>query len=301
MQSILWPALGVRFVWLNNRFGLPVDNKITQQKMMAGTKESIEGKARSGKSSIEVMFTSLAEVEDSADTISEDISSELDAYHEAYRNGNFGVRRGRMNFTRAKRWSIAHFLTAAIMTCFTAACIQLLDNNEYGVDSQSAYGFSAVAILCDICGLVMACCSIYLLGSIATTPRPLLVLFAVRLIAVLECTLVGVGIILTIKVINDTREDGTEPTEHNRRYGGGNFTTFIILCIYLLISMVVDVITALAWLFHWWRCCVCCQCLKSCCIFEPGEPLAPGVRDPPTGFLRECAYVCWLINRKIGL
>ncbi|XP_031550114.1 uncharacterized protein LOC116287568 isoform X2 [Actinia tenebrosa] len=185
------------------------------------------------------------------------------AYRDTYRNGNFGVKRGRVNFTRARIWSSAHLFSAGAVALISTLCIANGDEADLFV----------LPFLSAFFGILTFCGGVYLSLSPTTVGRPLFVLLLVRMFALLECMVVLLSIIYTIIVASD---------RGNPRNGA------------LVVSLVVDWITALAWLFHWWKYCVCCQCLKSCCIFEPGEPLAPGVPDPPTGLLRECVYVLWM-------
>ncbi|XP_031574783.1 uncharacterized protein LOC116308493 [Actinia tenebrosa] len=230
---------------------------------------------------------------------------EDDPYNDAYRNGNFGIKRGKINFTRAKRWSVAHFFSAIIMTSFTLSCVILLGNNhKYWISSDLRDWFSAITILCCLLGLTMSSCSCYLSSSLAKIRRPLFFLLLVRLLAFLELVFIVTGISLTIAVESEAKERNPWRekyyyywTTDSPRDIADNFKSFVVLCSFLVISMVVELIMAGAWLFHWWKCCDGCEALKSFCIFEPGEPLASGVSDPPTGIIHECAYVCWSIYK----
>lgn len=162
-----------------------------------------------------------------------------------------------------RRWSVAYLFSALIMSSFTLTCVELLD---YNWNSRALrYWFTAITFLCCIIGLTVSASSCYLLNSITKIRRPQFFLLIVRLLAALELVFIVAGISLTIAV-------GSKADEAH------NYKSFVGLCSFLVISMVVEFIMAGAWWFHWWKSC-------TFCIFEPRQPLArldADVSNPPT-------------------
>lgn len=128
------------------------------------------------------------------------------AYHDTYRNGNFGVGRGRVNFTRAKIWSSAHLFAACIIIFLSINCIVLSTvNSGFLIHSRSGDIFIILSPLCGFLGLLTSCGGIYFSLSHAKLRRPLFVLLLVRVFVLVECILVFPVIIFSMIVASETK------------------------------------------------------------------------------------------------
>lgn len=162
---------------------------------------------------------------------------------------------------------MAHFFTASTITYVSLT--YLTDNNwDFMFEGTFVNFFVVICTLFGFCGLLTSCCEMYLSFSPAKFIRsPVLVLYLVRIMAVVESILV-IAAIVTLFIPNE-----------NSIYIVKGRPALTVFCGVVVTLMVVDCITALVWLFHCWEycpCCTYCPCLESAyCMFEPGVPGLP--------------------------
>ena len=218
-------------------------------------------------------------------------------YHEAYRDGNFGIKRGRINFIRARKWSISHLIVAVLIEIVSIIVVCLLQFKMHdGISEYTRDVFPGLAISCGLIALATSSCSLYLVKYITTMKRPLFVLLLVMILAFLECLLAVPTFITTIVAVSVL-------------YNQNNTGLLLAVCEILPALLLVDIFAAMAWLFQWWRCrCKLCQGFNSLCIFEREQtpavsrvprtlPSSGAQADQHTGTVKECMEICWAAYR----
>ena len=198
-------------------------------------------------------------------------------YEDVYRTGNFGIRIGRVNLTRGKRWLMAHAACALFMFVFTLIATVLLKHFTVAVFKNFVLGYSWAASLL---GVSSAALGAYFFLRLPMLSHPYAVLMTFRFLAVFNWIAnLAFGWLFTILIALADKEKfvGLSDT-------GIGFLKAV--CVGITIIMILEMVISFAFVFAWWGFCPAfpdlCKCCAESCVYDQGQEIAPGVLDPPS-------------------
>ncbi|EDO39705.1 predicted protein [Nematostella vectensis] len=194
-------------------------------------------------------------------------------YEDVYRTGNFGIMLGKVDIPIGKKWVIAQAMRSALLLVMTlAGTILLAEHYPIAVLRDLAVSFAWVATIFASMTTVEG---VYFFWWIEKNQHPYAWLMVLRYTAVVSFVVNCLPSWLFACLIagsNTEKFVGLSGTEVALVKG--------VWCGVIILEMLEGF---LCWAFLWnprWT--TLSDCCKTCCIYRPGEEIAPGVPDPPS-------------------